>query len=331
MLVMGSALGVLVGVFVVLWSGWREPTRTAESAPVAALPSATIQGPSNLDFGETASLRVETGGRVDVLERSPAAVSLALRAGLARIDIRPGGHQKWQIDCGSVTVEVVGTRFVLERKEQWVRVEVERGRVLVRGEGVVDHVQAVDAGHHLVVDGRAVEPAPAPSKAAAAPKPSSASAPNEWRTAAQSREWKRAWEALGEGGVAREAARADDVGDLLTLADIARLSGHPYDAIAPLQRVVKQHTRDERASLAAFTLGRVLLDSTGDPGAAARALEQALALRLPATLAEDAEARLVEAYARAGDKEQARARADAYRARYPAGRRAADVERWSQF
>jgi transmembrane sensor len=320
------AVGLLLVGLVVFVRGRGE--RVWSATVPAAIPS-TIEPGREIELGDGGHVRVEAGARLDVLDQSARSVSFALRQGLVHFDIRPGGSRQWRIECGAVSVEVVGTRFLVERNGPRVRVEVERGRVLVRGEGVTDHVQALDAGGRLVVTGSP------PAEADVVPLESlpladaGTSAVAPWRTAARDRDWKRAWEALGASGVAQEAARSDDVAELLALADIARLSGHPSEAVAPLDLVVQRHAGDPRAALAAFTLGRLLLDSLGQPARAASALELAVALRLPAALAEDAHARLVEAYARAGDTARARTWADTYRSRYPDGRRAADVDRWS--
>jgi transmembrane sensor len=98
-------------------------------------------------------------------------------------------------------------------------------------------------------------------------------------------------------------ARSASVEDLLALADVARLSGHPRDAIEPLERVVTEHAEDPRASLAALTLGRVELHSLGEPALAARAFEKAIALNIPGGLAEDARTLLAEARAKARNAE----------------------------
>ena len=50
----------------------------------------------------------------------------------------------------------------------------------------------------------------------------------------------------------------DTVEDLLVAADVARLSDHPSEALPYLQRILREHPRDERAPMAAFTLGRTL-------------------------------------------------------------------------
>ena len=54
------------------------------------------------------------------------------------------------------------------------------------------------------------------------------------------------------------ALAGDTVKELLVAADVARLSEHPAEAVAYLQRIVREHPRDERAHQAAFTLGRTL-------------------------------------------------------------------------
>ena len=132
---------------------------------------------------------------------------------------------------------------------------------------------------------------------------------------------------LGADGVRREAARLG-ARDLLALADVARLSGHPAEAVRPLERVLAELSDDPQASLAAFALGRLELDALGRPGRAARAFAQALELGLPASLREDAAARLVEAHAKAGDGSAAEAAARAYARAFPAGRYAAAIRGW---
>ena len=351
LLVVATSVSCLLIASAFSWKWLHQ--RDAVALAVASIPASIEPGTASreLDFGDGALVTVGAGARLDVLEQSSRSVVLALRRGLSQYDIRPGGARRFRIESAGVSVEVVGTRFSVERSETAVRVEVLRGRVLVRGAGVPDQVQALEAGRSLVVDltapasktetttgSKPVQPEPenlppAASIAKPAPRPTIANAPtaelHDWRTAVAQQEWTKAWDNLGQDGVARETAHTDDVADLLALADVARLSGHPGDALTPLRQIVARHTEDPRCSMAAFTLGRVLLDSLGSPVQAAFAFEKALALKLPASLAEDAQARLVEAHAQAGALVQARAAARTYRERYPGGRRLSDVDRWS--
>ena len=90
---------------------------------------------------------------------------------------------------------------------------------------------------------------------------------------------------------------------------------------------MEAHSDDPRAALAAFTLGRVLLDELGRPREAQDAFSRARSLAPAAPLAEDALAREVEAASRAGDVARARALAVEYEVAYPAGTRLRAVRR----
>ena len=109
---------------------------------------------------------------------------------------------------------------------------------------------------------------------------------------------------------------------------MARLSGHPAEAVAPLERILGELSSDPQAPLAAFTLGRIELDALSHPAEARAAFERALALGVPAGLREDARARLVEACARAGETAAAASAASAYAREYPGGRHARAIEAW---
>jgi len=338
----------VIALFAVPWSHRHEVVEErAIVVPASIEPTHT---PRQIDFGYGAYVSVGVGAQLDVLEQSEHSVVLALRHGISRFDIRPGGARRWRIESGGVSVEVVGTQFTVERKDNAVRVEVQRGRVLLRGPSVPDQVQALDAGRSLAVaiastGDQSLKEAQAGAPAAMNPLPPrsiNSRAPtgvanagnvrpdsSDWRSAATRHDWTLAWQTLGPEGLAREVARTDDVADLLVLADVARLTGHPNDALKPLRQIVGGHAKDPRSAMAAFTLGRVLLDSLGNPVQAAFAFERAMYLKLPTSLAEDAQARLVEAQARSGAVVQARAAANVYRARYPGGRRLSDVNHWS--
>lgn len=143
-----------------------------------------------------------------------------------------------------------------------------------------------------------------------------------WRALAEEGDFDAAWTALA----AADDVRTTDVGDLMLAADAARLSGHPNEAVTYLRRVVDEHTSDSRAPLAAFTIGRVLLRSR--PADAAEAFADAARLDPASSLAQDALAREVEAWHRAGRQERARALAEEYLARFPSGVRVDAVRRF---
>jgi transmembrane sensor len=158
-------------------------------------------------------------------------------------------------------------------------------------------------------------------------EPAAAPSASAWRDLAVRGRHGEAFRALGPDGVHSESRRAG-VDDLMALADVARLSGHPAAAVEPLERVLSEYSGEPQAPLAAFALGRLELDSLGRPERAARALERALALGIASSLREDVRARLVEALVRTGDRDAARAAAAAYAKEFPRGRHAHQIDLW---
>jgi transmembrane sensor len=86
--------------------------------------------------------------------------------------------------------------------------------------------------------------------------------------------------------------------------------------------LIARHASDARAPLAAFTLGRVLLEDLHRPAQAAAAFQRAQELAPGGPLFADAMMRQAEALAASGDAEGARATAQQYLDRFPAGRHA---------
>jgi transmembrane sensor len=278
------------------------------------------------------------------------------------------GARPWTIETGAVSTEVMGgvieTRFTVGDDGRHVHVEVERGMLMVRGAAVPGGVVRLGEGMHVDVDegGAATATGSATdtdtdtgsatvtgsdsatgSATATATDTGSRSGvglgsgvgPGSGFPPARSRTWRElaahganteAYARLGHGGVAR-VARTATVEDLFALADVARLSGHAGEAVDPLQRIVDQFAGDPRAPLAALTLGRIELRSLDAPDAAARAI--ALALRaVPADLLEDASALAIEAEARAGHLDAARAAYERFVARFPHSAKVRELSAW---
>lgn len=113
--------------------------------------------------------------------------------------------------------------------------------------------------------------------------------------------------------------------DLMLAADVARQAGRPERAVPFLERVVKEHGRELSAQLAGFSLGKIYLENIDDPALAARHFAAVRGMAPTGGLAQDALAREVEGWARAGMTERARAAATEYVRLYPMGRRLAAV------
>ncbi len=328
---------------------WTTPSATAESPelrtetgePLEVLAGAKTE-PRTVQLSDGSRITLEPGAEAQVLENTDRSFVTMLRKGKTRFEVRPGGPRRWSVECSLATIEVVGTAFTVTRTERQVRVEVQKGIVLVRGERVPERVQRLTAGQHLeLTEEPAQAAAPSPEPIAAppavqepvAPPPSPVAPPpvqaESWRAAAAKGDHASAYARLGDVGLEREARKARDIDTLLVLADVARQSGHPQQAARLLEQAMREHPRDSRAGLAAFTLGRLELETLGRPARAAEAFNRVIALGEPRSLQEDAHARLVQAQARAGAWEQAREAAARYERLYPEGYRLQDVRRWA--
>jgi transmembrane sensor len=339
----GAAAAFVVGVH-------RDagPLRFGDGRALAAV-DAPATG-ARLALSDGSAIELAGGARFAPLETSGTTFLGVLQRGSAAFDVRPGGPRRWQIECGLATVEVVGTRFSCERGPGHLRVSVQRGAIIVRGERVADRARRLVAGESLdLAEAVAVAPAASddteasPALAAATAAGEADEAPAEalavspgvaeetmasraaWRELARRGRPADAFAVLGAQGVRRETRRLG-VADLLALADVARLSGHPAEAVGPLERILSDFAHDPQAPLAAFALGRLELDALGRPRQAAATLERALALGVPRSLREDVQARLVEAHTRTGDAAAARAAAEAYLREFPSGRHRAEIE-----
>ncbi len=331
----GTVLAVAVACAVALFFGFRHRTQPPVAQQVApAAPKANPDLLFRLHDGTTVASALPNT-RVDTVLASASKVVLSVVSGEARFDVAHQNGREFHVVAGQVRVTVIGTRFTVSNDATGVRVRVERGHVRV--DWPAGSVQLYAGEEHFVPAQEAVpiepgKPAVAPpssATAAPAPAPSHApaprAAPSSWRELAQSGDYEGAYQRLASQG---GSAVRDEPGDLLLAADVARLGGHPANAVKYLQSVVSSHAGDARAPLAAFTLGRVLLDDLGRPRAAAQAFATCLRLAPNGALAQDALAREVEAWSHAGENALAHQRAEQYLKLFPQGRRAAAVRRF---
>jgi transmembrane sensor len=290
---------------------------------------------------------VGAGVRIEPVQVSAKEAVVRLRSGGARFSVTPRRSRVFRVLVDDYTVTVLGTIFTVSLRSSNVEVAVEQGVVSVVGPGtdsrlekgasvafpLLPHAEARGTVHETT-DGSAsvpthpatMERTPAPqapeSSAEATPRGGSALS---WRELAHRGEYTKSYELLQRHG--KNAVR-DDVGELLLSADVARLSGHPSSAEPALRQVLRRHPRDSRAPLAAFTLGRVLLDELERPVEAAEMFATARALAPAGPLAQDALGREVESWARAGRADRAKSLARAYLNAYPNSPRAKAVKHY---
>jgi transmembrane sensor len=316
---------------------------------------ATFEGTSIEGHGAGQTLRLPDGSAVVVSDAtllrvvrwSPMRVDLELERGEATLDVTHVEGRTWVVGAGRYDVRVVGTRFTVRRDADAdrVSVDVERGRVEIveRDHGVARSLGAGESWQAAPAAAAPSSRASAAISASAAPTdpPSSApsadptGAPSEapgaraasspsWEELARARRFKEAYETIGASGFG-SAVDAADAERLLRLAEVARASGHLRDAERAFDTLRRAHRSDPRAAMAAFELGRLRLDALGDPGGAAEALADAMALSPGAPFREDAEARRVQALEASGARGACEAARAAYLTRYPRGVHAAVV------
>ena len=304
----------------------------SSEAPRAAVPATAPAVNTLLKLTDGSDVTSKSSdARIEPVTVTPTEVTLRLESGTARFSVTPDPSRTFRVLAGDVTVTVLGTVFTVGYEAKNVRVQVERGRVRVNGpdgERTLELDQSTSMPAHRPVSPAAAVPAPdEPTIDLDKEEPSPSSVVRggpSWRALARDGDYQAALTRLKLEGA--ESVR-DVPEDLLLAADVARLGGQPDRAVGPLSRIISAHASDSRAPLAAFTLGRTLLDQLGRPRQAAKAFATAQRLDTTGSLSEDALAREVECWSRAGETEQARARAEAYLSRFPNGRRTQFVRR----
>lgn len=344
------AAASLVTVSALAYRTWRAPESHETNEPSVIGRSSTTLTAGRRSFGSRSWVEVGADTDATLLETRDA-LEVVLTRGEVELDVRTE-DRRVDLDAGLLHLSAIGARLTVVRgddvrgdgvqgdgvqgdaPDDEVRVVVHEGRVLARGDHVPERARMLAAGESIVVrepaSPRSPIPSAPPSETPAREEvvrphvPARDVAPRRWRELADAGEYREAWRALDEVGMSREV-RASDPEELLTLADVARRSGHAARAEEPLTELLRRFPDDPAAALGAFTLGRLRADQLGRPADAAEAFERALRSSLPSTLVPDALARLALARRGAGQHERARADATRYLERFPNGPRAAEM------
>jgi transmembrane sensor len=378
-------------------AGWLG-LRSVRDSGALAIHGAPALGSSHVLGADVATVwplddgsRIQLAGasRLQVLENTGHTFVARLESGRGEFEVKPGGPRRWRIDCGALSVEVIGTGFVIDRSARSVSVAVRHGVVRVRSAQIAGGVQRLSAGERLdvpaelqlsaagstaeqatesvaagssppLLEGQAehapesaAEQAKSPPSGphrdrASEPVESAAKAPHTSRSAGDAGSSQHSADHVHGSSAkastlppsaavvslpptaAEAPARSGgaDLAGLLRRADRARRNGQSSEAEALFERIRAGSPGSSHAAVASLTLARMRIAAA--PERAAQDLSAALAAKLPEALREDAMARLVEAHARAGQLDLARTAAQAYRRAFPHGRRAAEIERWTQ-
>ena len=244
----------------------------------ASVPSDWVaEQPMGMVFDDRSEVYLQQGAKVGVLDNSANRFSLKQPQGHAHYQVTPNGPRRWTVDTPMGSIEVVGTGFDVEADADHLRVNVEHGVVLVRGEYVPEHVQRLTDGQMLEVS-----------------KP----APTEIVQPAHAQE-------LSGPKAKADIVGIDAVQKLWNAADQERAAGHVQAAVLALEEIVAMHPTDKRAGLAALTLGRMRMDSLGQPERAAIDFENAARLGMAQALRDDATVRRCEALDASGQHDAA--------------------------
>jgi transmembrane sensor len=301
---------------------------------------AHVQREPALALEDGTRVHVAPGTQLAVLARTDERVVIRMQPGSAHFQVRHNPKRLFQVEAGSVVVQDLGTVFQLDHRGSEVAVSVTEGSVAVSfeadgqprsvtlGQGSSGTYPAEPAAKKREAPGAAPAEPPALVDTAhvqASPGPTSklatanteARSNADWRELARGGEHRRAFEAISRRGF-RDVN--EDPSDLLLASDVARHSGHPGNAATWLRKLLSNHPTDPRAPSAAFSLGWILMTELGRPREAAAMFARAEALAPRGNLAEEAFARSVEAWSRAGESARAKADVERYRKRYPKGR-----------
>jgi transmembrane sensor len=325
----GVALAAVAACGGLAWGtiGWRSRMAVPEIAAVATAASAS----ASVRFSDGSMVtRLEPEAQVSVIEAGPERIITSVERGQISAEVTPRPSRIFRVVAGQVVVEALGTAFTVERLDERVGVSVRHGRVRVTWLTGSGELGAGEANWFPPTDENGAREEPRPAGTAEAP--ASENAPAAGSTAGSSR--TPSWKMLALEGRNREAyallrdhrKAVRDPDDLLLAADVARLSGHPGDAVPYLERLIKESSHHPKAAMAAFALGRVLMTSLGQPEKAAIEFAEARSRAQGGSLAEDALAREVEAWAQAGASTRARDRAQEYLRLYPRGQRSRSVK-----
>ncbi len=257
------------------------------------------------------TLTLADGSRVEIAARARLRVGvleanhteLVLEQGRATFDVTHAEGRRFVVHAGPFDIVDIGTRFeVSVDQDGGVAVSVDRGRVQLQRRDSSEPPRFLGAGErwtNVAADHAALE---TPTTTAETTPSSSANV-----------------ETPPTQNPATSASTTPTAKDIFESAERARREGHSRKAASQLDNLRRHYRSDPRAGLASFELGRLRLDELSDPEGAATAFQDAIVLAPNAPFREDAEARLVDAYAASADYARCVRARDAYAAHYPRG------------
>jgi len=296
-------------VIALIVAGLRPNAVGGNAFVVAALP----EGKQELVFSDGSRVMVAPGGRLRVDRATTAEVAIHLEAGRARFEVKHDVDRRFSVRVAEFEVIDRGTRFEVARGDDarpGVEVRVEEGEVELRDPAHAEprRLSAGESWSNRPPETAPAAPASAPAEhAQIAARDSERTAP----TAAKATKFAeqepipapaiRAPEPRSRaGGDATRGSEARTARELFEAGNLAKLEGRLQDAAEAFDMLRLRHRADGHSALAALELGRLRLNHLGDAAGALSALQDAVKLGPRAPFREEAEARIVDAFAALG-------------------------------
>jgi hypothetical protein len=288
--------------------------------------------PIHFEGGSTLSLAPEASARM--IQAKKNEVRIDLSSGKIHCNINKNNVTRWNVIAGPYTITVTGTIFnaAWEPKTNNLKVDVERGSVLVSGADLNEHGVRLAVGDHLLVDGdRAlislngdttgaeslfIESDTTGQEAIGGEEPESQSL-DKVRLHEKRRSPTRA------SGRHRDAVRLDPdkmgLDALWKAASKARYDRDADTAESLLMTVKRRFPRTRQARAVNFLMGRVQLELRGNAAGSVKWFKRYLKETPRGPLAEEASGRIIDAYKRSGQKGRAKQYAEIYLGKYKDG------------
>jgi TolA-binding protein len=292
-----SGLAVAAALMLAVGASYRWTQHDAVSTQLAA-PQGSPQVLHTTD-GSTITLE-GAESQAHLSDQTLQHIAVQLDRGRGHFEVTKNPQRTFEVQAGGVTVTVVGTEFVVERRQEQTFVQVSRGTVRVSWPGGEQLLRAPAENVFPPSKAEVAEPTTQPNDE---PQPSAG--------------------AKQDPGSTSPSAAA-----LLVEADNARVAGRDEEAMRLLRRVMREHPADPQARMAAFVLGRMLA-AKGRSSEAMQAFAEARKSG-KGEMAEEALARQVEVASESGDRATAQRLAAEFARTYPKSSRLDAVKRMGE-
>lgn len=352
---LGSAVLAMAASIVIIW--FAQGRTTQQLSVRDTQPEVYVSSKSALkgiELGDGSRAVGPGSGALILVSETDSQVSFTLESGKAWFDVKPSDERRVEVVVDDVRVNVSGTEFVVEVVGDFVHVWVHRGEAEVHSPEGVDSLG--EGEERRFPSKNSAEESPKRVRILTDTKRSTREKiPSSERSRTDKSRLNKGKshdsdvldthppskvepkmssdtveETLGKPEIddsasdkrvqSRTQSPVSTVASLWDRADKARRQGKDKEAAKALATLVNEHANDPRAALAAFTLGRVLVNSNRQHSTAARAFAKARKLSPGGPLAEDALFREIEAWYAAKDMRRVKSRSSKYVRLFPTGR-----------